>query len=110
MVQKLGVCHLPAGGAGEVVLQHQRFDGLAVVPLVHEQADLPVDVPGVPALRCGVQEDDFVVAPLQVVPEAAGALVVVAKVVASVNQYRSPAKVFLSQQDAMLVGFCLLCF
>ena len=50
------------------------------------------------------------VAPLQVVPEAAGALVVVAKVVSSVNQSRSPAKVFLSQQDAMLVGFCFLCF
>ena len=89
----------------EVRLQTDRIQVQAVIGIVEEQRQLPVNVHRPQVLECGTEQHYLVVAGLQVVAQAPGALVDVAEVVSLVYQHRPTVGEPAQQVDAA-VGRC----
>ena len=81
IVLTFGAVSVPGFGAAEVVLQAKRLYVQPVFGFVQEQAQLAVDVARAQVLRRGAEQNDFVIARVQVSLQSDGTLVDVAKVV-----------------------------
>ena len=92
----------PQPGVREVLLKVDRLDVEAVLGVVQEQPELAIDVHGPKVLGRRAQQDDLVVAGVQVVAKASRPLVDVAEVVRIVDQHRAAVRVLLLQDDAVL--------